>query len=650
MRKMRLIIIDAALINLSMIVALYLRFEGSVPSQYLNAYGRVSPVYTVVSIIVLALFGLYSIILQYVSIDDLMTAISASLVSSGALWCITRYWLTPGFPRSVLVISAIIQAIFIAGVRLSKRLGLRLYHKFLNGKNGGDCLKVLVIGAGDAGAMVGRELQKPLNPPRRVVGYIDDDRSKVGSHIFGVRVLGGRELLPQVIGELDVDEVIIAMPSAPSSVVRDVLKRCQGLEVKIRIMPRLLEIGQKAFRLDMLKDIDIEDLLGRPEIHLDMGSIERFLHGKTVLVTGAGGSIGSEIVRQVAGFEPKKIILLGHGENSIFEAKISLQEKYPEVPAVTTIADVRDSARIHQVFSEHLPDVVFHAAAHKHVPLMEESLIEAIKTNVFGTLNVARAAARFGAKKFVMISTDKAVNPTSVMGASKRVAELVVSAMNMLTKDTSFVAVRFGNVLGSRGSVVPLFKRQIERGGPLTVTHPDMRRYFMTIGEAVSLVLQAAAMGEGGEIFVLDMGEPVKILDLAEQMIRLSGRVPYTDIDIVFTGMRPGEKLFEEILTSEEGTTATWHKQIYIARQKPISLPELEKHLARLESLVFPENWRYKVFDGVSRSSDETAASITQRLLLEENVPIDDGSCGPSRDEAIMEILKALIPTYRPNR
>jgi len=413
--------------------------------------------------------------------------------------------------------------------------------------------------------MVAKELANHPEIGKRAVGFIDDDPSKANSVLMGLPVLGTRDGIRRVIHDYGVNEVIVAMPSAPGGVIRATMDACKDLKVRIKTLPGVYELVDGKVSVKQLRDIQIEDLLGREPVDLDLDQIGAYLAGQTVLVTGAGGSIGSEICRQITRFKPKSIVLLGHGENSIFEIEQELDRRHPGQHTVAVIADVRDEHRIGRVFEQYKPDVVFHAAAHKHVPLMEANPEEALTNNVFGTRNVARAADKHGSKRFVMISTDKAVNPISVMGMSKRVAEMVVQAIGS-TSRTKFMAVRFGNVLGSRGSVVPMFRKQIAEGGPVTVTHPDMTRYFMTIPEAVQLVIQAGAMGHGGEVFVLDMGEPIKITRLAEEIIRLSGMEPGKDMEIVYTGVRPGEKLFEEILTTEEVATTTRHKKIFVAK------------------------------------------------------------------------------------
>jgi FlaA1/EpsC-like NDP-sugar epimerase len=660
-RKLYLIILDVALINCAVFAGLYLRFDGRVPSQYIESYVKVAPLHTLVSVGIFATLGLYSWVLRYAGVDEVLATGAGSAGSALSLFVLTRYWALPGFPRSVPIISGVLVFLFSGGVRLSVRVYLRFAQRMRRLVDNENTVRVLVVGAGDAGVMLARELAKPAPVVRKPVGFIDDDPAKKGAVILGVKVLGGRKVIPLAVRDLHVQEIIIAMPSAPTQALKDIVQICEGLDVRIRAIPKLLDMAGKAFALNMVRDIDIEDLLGRSEVHMDTDKIKEYIHGKRVLVTGAGGSIGSEICRQVSRFEPSLLIMLGHGENSIFKTRMDLSHDFPELPSEAVIADVRDSARIRDVFALYKPQVVFHAAAHKHVPLMEVNPIEALKTNVFGTLNVARSALNYGAERFAMISTDKAVNPTSMMGVSKRVAEMVVQSMNAVASGTQFVSVRFGNVLGSSGSVVPIFKDQIARGGPVTVTHPDMRRYFMTIREAVLLVLQAGTMGKGGEIFVLDMGEPVKIVDLAEQMIRLSGRTPYTDIPIVFSGVRPGEKLFEELLTAEEGTTATHHSQIFVAKQNGLSVDEFHRHLRKLEEEVFPSDYDCRVFAPAGEAVVEVAEARLQTAASSagEVQPVRgcrnywgrDMDCFvlADRERDIVDILREMVPSYNPD-
>ncbi len=677
-RRVYLMILDAICVNLAVLLALYLRFDGAVPHRYTDDYLKVAPLFTVITLCAFGAAGLYSWILRYASIDAVLGSAVGSAASGAALWFLARFWANRSFPRSVPIIAGILGFLLCGGLRLSVRLFLRVEQRARRLANPSEVIRVLVVGAGDAGAILGRELAKPATPQRKIVGYIDDDPSKQGSLIYGAKVLGRREKIPSLVEELGVQEVIVAMPSAPPEITKDIIEICQGLGVKISALPRLTDLAGKNFEINMVKEIEIEDLLGRPEVKLETDKIREYLFGKKVLVTGAGGSIGSEICRQVAAFSPSMLVMLGHGENSIFTTRMALENDFPDLRCESVIADVRDSARIRDVFAVFRPNVVFHAAAHKHVPLMEGNVTEALKTNVFGTLNVARAAKTYEAEKFVMISTDKAVNPTSIMGVSKRIAEMVVRSMNEEAGKTSFVSVRFGNVLGSSGSVVPTFKQQIARGGPVTVTHPEMKRYFMTIKEAVQLVLQAGTMGKGGEIFVLDMGKPVKIVDLAEQMIKLSGHIPYTEIPIVFSGIRPGEKLFEEILTAEEGTTATNHSQIYVAKQNGLSPEEFMSKLARLEEEVFPRDFETRLFRSLEQSTAPAQGTALREVVMglketasagrEAEVPADKRASGhllengvywgkglellvlKSREQDILKILKDIVPAYNPSR
>ncbi|NLW07823.1 MAG: polysaccharide biosynthesis protein, partial [Clostridia bacterium] len=438
----------------------------------------------------------------------------------------------------------------------------------------------LIVGAGDAGAMVAREFRNYVSGNGNggealPIGFVDDDPGKQGTRLYGLPVLGTREDIPRLVEEYNVAEIIIAMPSVKGRVVREIVEICQGTGAKLRTLPGIYDILEGKIKVDPIREVQVEDILGREPVEVDLESIAGYLSGKVVLVTGAGGSIGSELCRQVVSFEPQLLILLDQAENNVYEIHQELSALVDGDRLVQAVVDVKDETAIEQVFRGYRPAVVFHAAAHKHVPLMEYNPAEAIKNNVLGTRVVARAADKHGARAFIFVSTDKAVNPTSIMGASKRLAEMVVQEMAWQSK-TRFAAVRFGNVLGSRGSVVPLFQRQIAAGGPVTVTHPEMTRYFMTIPEAAQLVIQAGALTRGGEIFVLDMGEPVKIVDLARSMIILSGFVPGEDIEITFTGIRPGEKLYEELLTASEGVNATSHERIFIARPEEFDAAKLE--------------------------------------------------------------------------
>jgi FlaA1/EpsC-like NDP-sugar epimerase len=445
--------------------------------------------------------------------------------------------------------------------------------------------RALIIGAGSAGSIVANELLYSPHSTLFPVAFIDDDERKAKKIINGVKVEGKVEDISRIIEKYKVDTVIIAIPSAPKSAIAEIINKCQKSNVNVKIVPKLVDIIEGKITMNMIRNIKVEDLLGRDPVEIDLQSISGYMKEKIVLVTGAGGSIGSELCRQIIEFSPKKLLLLGHGENSIFTIENELRRKAPNQNIVSIIADIQDKKSIEKVFRIHRPHVVFHAAAHKHVSLMEKQPEEAIKNNIFGTKVMAECAHENNSERFILISTDKAVNPTSVMGVTKRLAEMTIQYYNSIS-DTKFAAVRFGNVLGSRGSVVLLFKEQIANGGPVTVTHPEMVRYFMTIPEGVQLVIQAGSFTQGGEIFLLDMGEPIKILDLAYDLIRLSGYVPNKDIKVEFTGIRPGEKLFEEMLLAEEGNSSTKHELIYVAQPGSFSIPEFKETLDTLYSLV----------------------------------------------------------------
>jgi FlaA1/EpsC-like NDP-sugar epimerase len=513
---------------------------------------------------------------RYASINELLTICGAVTVSSLILFVYT-FAIELKLPRSVHILSWFFNIGFIGASRLVLRIAYYFRQKRIE-----QAAKVLIVGAGDAGAMIAREINHRYYDTKRLIGFIDDDRYKNKQRMFGVKVLGNRKDIRRVVSEHGINEIIIAMPSAGRSIIREIIHECKQTKCILKTLPGIYELIDGAVTIQQLRNVEVEDLLGRDPVKLDVEQIAGYLKGKRVLVTGAGGSIGSELCRQIAKMSPGSLNLLGKGENSIYEIHSELREKYKKINMEPIIADVRDKERIRSIFAQVKPQVIFHAAAHKHVPLMEAQPMEAVRNNIFGTKNVSEAADEFGAEAFVMISTDKAVNPTSVMGATKRVAELIIQNLSKKS-DTKFVAVRFGNVLGSRGSVIPLFKKQIAKGGPITITHPDMQRYFMTIPEASQLVLQAGAIAKGGEVFVLDMGDPVKIVDMANDLIELSGLVPHKDIKIEFTGLRPGEKLFEELLTAEEGTASTKHQKIFMANIKVVDEEELQQGLMALK-------------------------------------------------------------------
>lgn len=466
--------------------------------------------------------------------------------------------------EGVLMLDLFTTIMLLSGVRMV----VRLYHEEFFSEHRGIVRRFLIVGAGNAGEALLREMMRRRDAQYEVVGFVDDDPAKQGTEIHGIPVLGTVDDLSRICKRQSIDEIAIAIPSASHKQLRRVVQVCQGTKIRFSTVPSLMDIAAGKLQVSQMRNVDINDLLGREAVNLDMEQIRVFLKDKVILVTGAGGSIGSEMCRQVCTFEPRQLLLLEQAENPLFFIERELQKSFSKIPLESAVADITDKTRIEQIFSRYYPQVVIHAAAHKHVPLMEQNPGEAIKNNILGTRVIADAADAFGTECFVMISTDKAVNPTSVMGASKRVAEIYIQDLNKTSK-THFVTVRFGNVLGSNGSVVPIFKQQIAAGGPVTVTHPEMRRYFMTIPEASQLVLQAAAMGNGGEIFVLNMGEPVKIVDLAHELITLSGFRPGEDIEIEFTGLRPGEKLFEELSIEGEDMAATRHPKIAVWKNIP---------------------------------------------------------------------------------
>ncbi len=606
-KRMALIAVDAVAVNLAMFLALLLRFDGRIPVQYLTVYGNYAWPTTVVAILVFYAFGFYRRLWRYTSLFDLVTIVLGA--STVAVLQLVGFYATEvyRFPRSVIILTWLLTIFLIGGSRLSNRLRWTFKSRQANGQRDPDELKrVLIIGAGDAGEMVLRELLKRPDLGLRVVGFADDDITKHGRSIHGVPVLGAITDVPQLTNKFQIQQLIIAIPSAPRQRIRKIIEICYQTRAEVKILPGVYELIDGKVTINHIKKVELEDLLGREPVKVNIEEIAGYLSGEIVLVTGAGGSIGSELCRQVAQFVPKRLLLLGHGENSIFEIHNELTYKYSQLDIVPVIADIQDQKRIDQVFAEHRPTVVFHAAAHKHVPLMELNPTEAVKNNVIGTLNVAEAADKNRAKRFVLISTDKAVNPTSVMGATKRVAEIIIQTLGRHSA-TRFCAVRFGNVLGSRGSVVPLFRQQIARGGPVTVTHPDMTRYFMTIPEAVQLVIQAGAMAESGEIFILDMGEPVKIVDLARQMIKLSGFEPEEDIKIEFTGIRPGEKLKEETISEEEDAVRTKHEQIFVLPTPRITRADIDL-MQKLADEVAPNT-------GVERLLEQMDLIVRELML-----------------------------------
>lgn len=579
LRNRHLLVADALLVPTAVVLAFALRLDTTQIQPYIRTmliYALAAPT---IKLLIFNGFGIYSRFWQYASTDELILLSWAALVGAlaqGALFlgvqALFPTFLMPGVPRSIPIIDVLVTLVLIAAPRFALRVGALSARRRAKGSEiDGPIQHVLIAGAGEAGVLVLRELRTNPQMGLAPVGFVDDDPAKHGILLQRLRVLGGRESIPELVRAHHIEQVIIAIPSASGKAIREIVDICEAVGVRARIVPGIYELLGGTVRLNQLRDVEIEDLLRRAPVHTDIAGVTGLLRGKRVLVTGAGGSIGSELCRQILRCEPASLVLLGHGENSIFDIYNELRqlETSPSAPKFSTssiapvIADIRFPDRLAAVFAEHRPQIVFHAAAHKHVPLMEDNVADAISNNVLGTRRLLDACMAAGVDQFVLISTDKAVNPTNVMGATKRVAEQMVQATARQT-GCRYVAVRFGNVLGSRGSVVPFFRKQIAAGGPVTVTHPDIRRYFMTIPEAVQLVLQAATLGQGGEVFVLDMGEPVRIADLARDLIRLSGLEPGRDIEIRYTGLRPGEKLFEELFNAGESYARTQHEKIFV--------------------------------------------------------------------------------------
>jgi FlaA1/EpsC-like NDP-sugar epimerase len=574
--------IDMLIVATVAYLSLAIRFEGKIPPGYGELVLKFLPFDIAIVIGFFWIFGLYRRLWQYASIGELLAIVGAVTGSSALILGYSQFF-DPFLPRSVVIIAWFLMILSVGGSRLSIRVMKHLKCVSHNGQS-----RILIVGAGDTGATVAREIHQHHQESKRIVGFVDDAKSKRGRILLGYKILGSRHDLKRLVDQYQVDEIIISINSVTGEQLRGIVNDCRQTGRLVRMVPGTDVLYNGRSTVDQLREVDLEDLLRRPAVRQDLTQLARYLHDKRILVTGAGGSIGSELCRQISRLQPNSLTLLGKGENSIYEIYQELHTKYPDLHIEPVIADIRDQKRIRAVFNRIRPEVVFHAAAHKHVPLMELQPEEAVQNNIFGTKNVAEAAHAAGTGIFVMISTDKAVNPTSVMGTTKRVAEQVIQCINQ-TSRTRFVAVRFGNVLGSRGSVVPLFKKQIAVGGPVTVTHPEMQRYFMTIPEAVQLVLQAGTMARGGEVFVLDMGQPVKIYDMACTLIELAGLRPHQDIEIKFTGLRPGEKLFEELLSAEEGTSATAHEQIFAANLQAVDPKTLELGLALLQQSRFSE-------------------------------------------------------------
>lgn len=608
-RRFGLVVIDVLSVALATYLGLIARFDFDPSFVQGSVYGQTAwnylPYSIVITILLFWTFHLYQSLWQYAGTPEIINIFLSCVLSAISQMIIVHMFLKWPYPRSCYVFFGG----FLLACVVASRFFYRAFRTFVEKRTDmAKAVNVMVIGAGESANLLIREMKSSSYIQKNALCVIDDFNTRVGSYIHGVKVVGGRDDILENVARYDIDEIIIAMPSAPKSQIREILDICKQTKCELKTLPGMYQLVNGDVNVSQLRKVDVIDLLGREQIQVDLDSIMGYVMNKVILVTGGGGSIGSELCRQIAEKNPKQLIIFDIYENSAYDIQQELIKKYPDLDLKVLIGSVRNTNRVNQIFEKYHPDIVYHAAAHKHVPLMEESPNEAIKNNVLGTWKVADAADKYGTGKFVMISTDKAVNPTNIMGATKRICEMIVQAYNSKSK-TEFVAVRFGNVLGSNGSVIPLFKKQIAAGGPVTVTHPDIIRYFMTIPEAVSLVLQAGAYAKGGEIFVLDMGEPVKILDLAKNLIRLSGYIPGEDIKIEFTGLRPGEKLYEEMLMAEEGLKQTKNKLIHIG--EPIEFDE-EEFFKELEELAV-------------ESKDELS------------------------NEEIKEWVKKLVPTYRPS-
>ena len=580
-RRFFLFLTDTFLLNACVYLSLIMRFDVGIVSiepQYISNYVENVLPYTIMSLLIFWLFRLYHSLWQYASIAEVYRIAEACIIVE-LVHFLSNKIMGNMLPRSCYFNAAIYLIIAICASRFMYRMIRTVLNKYRNIKTSNN---VMIIGAGEATNVIMREIQSSSYLANsHIACIIDDDRRKVGKYIRGVKVVGTRDKIKDAAKLYDIDEIIFSIPSASNEVKRDILNICKETDCTLKILPGVYQMVDGEINVNSIRNVDVLDLLGRDPIEVDIESIMGYVKDKVIMVTGGGGSIGSELCRQLVSHKPKQLIIFDIYENNAYDIQQELKINYPDANVVTLIGSIRNVSRLESVFAQYKPDIVYHAAAHKHVPLMEVSPDEAVKNNVVGTWNVAKMADKYGVKKFVMISTDKAVNPTNVMGATKRICEMIVQTYNEISK-TDFVAVRFGNVLGSNGSVIPLFKKQIEAGGPVTVTDPNIIRYFMTIPEAVSLVLQAGAYAKGGEIFILDMGEPVKIDDLAKNLIRLSGYTLGVDMEIKYTGLRPGEKLYEELLMKEEGLQETDNKLIHIG--KPIEFDK-ENFFDNLEKL-----------------------------------------------------------------
>jgi FlaA1/EpsC-like NDP-sugar epimerase/CheY-like chemotaxis protein len=574
---------DIFIIAFCYILAYFIRFDGMPPAKYLNMAIKTLPLILFVRVVALIYFRLHKSIWEYASIKDLTQIIKAISISSVLTVAVIMGFRFQGFPRSIFIIDWLLLVIGLSGTRFIIRLTRPIRWQWRNGS--GRRKRVLIVGAGDAGEMILREMIYRYSHNYEVVGLIDDDAGKYNRHIHGVAVLGTRLNIPDIVKKKRVQEIVIAIPSLKADRMRDIVNYCIQSGVKYRTVPNISNVVDGTVKVKQLREVRLEDLLGRDEIALSKEKVDTYIRGKVVLVTGAGGSIGSEICRQLTRLSPDKLILFEKSENALFYIDMELRQPFSRLDRAAVVGDICDRNRVREIFNIYKPQIIFHTAAYKHVPLMELNCIEAVKNNIFGTKVLAEEAIESGVQTFIMLSTDKVVEPRSVMGVTKRVAELYISAMPK-ENHTKFMSVRFGNVLGSEGSVVPTFKKQIERGGPITVTHPEIKRYFMTIPEATGLVIEVGSIGEGGEVFILEMGRQIKIIDLARDLIRLSGLEPDKDIKIEFTGLRPGEKIFEALIADNEMLGKTSNEKILILQTNRQDKSNISRNILELEEIV----------------------------------------------------------------
>ncbi len=628
-RLLRLALLDAAIVGASLWFVFSLRFDFDIPALYLRMLPYAILIHVTVHIVCFFGFRVYHSIWRYTGLEEMVLLLKVSALTFAGVLAVNLsvHLFIPSYRLPLSVYSAAGYVFLgVAGSRMISRLQgdkfIKVKEPLTSGAN------LLIVGAGKAGILVAKEIQHSRFKFMTPIAFVDDDPAKQSLEIMGLPIVGMRNQIPEAVKRLNIDYIVIALPAASRNAVTDIIEICKTTKAQIKLLPSMSDILNGKMSVNMIREVSVNDLLGRAPVQINCMEIRESLENETVLITGAGGSIGSELCRQVAAFKPKEILLVGHGENSIYQIENELRRLYPNQAIHPIIADIQDSLRIESVFHSYRPTLVYHAAAHKHVPLMEMNPVEAIKNNVIGTRNVAVASDKFGIKRFILISSDKAVNPTSIMGTTKRIAEMIVHDLNVSSK-TAFAAVRFGNVLGSRGSVIPLFQRQIEAGGPVTVTHMEMVRYFMTIPEAVQLVIQASVLVQGGEVFVLDMGKPVRIYDLARDLIRLSGLEPDKDIPIVVTGIRPGEKLYEELLTEEEGLMVTTNDRIMVSRPTSIPRSELQMVLGILENLT--------------KNYEQPAGNYQVKKLLKQIVPSYLGVQEEQRPDVERERERELV-------